>query len=111
MKRKLIVIIGLIITVLFLSGCLNNDDTVKYTKIGKVKYIEYDVAFGGTFTDWRNEIVFYDGTCLFTKYDDDLRWIEYNRTGKFYFDKTSREYDGWTYTWYDFQGVEWIDEN
>jgi len=106
--KKEIIVIGLFITVLFLTGCNSNEhETGTRTIEGTVVRIEYDNAFGGTFTDWRDIIYFDDGTIVWSQ-DRDLSTIELNRTGRFYFDKNYFEYDDYWYKFDNFKRVEYI---
>ena len=75
-----IIIILAIISILLLSGCINsaNRDTGILEKTGKVVKINYDVIFGGTFIDWRDDVYFDDGTMMMVK-GGDLSIIEFNK--------------------------------
>ena len=108
MSRKIIVIIGLTITVLFLCGCTDsvNRETGTWIKIGKVTKIDYNRAFGGTFTDWRDDIFFEDGTILFSQ-DKDLSSIRLNETGRFVFEKNYFTYDSHRYRFDNFVSVSY----
>lgn len=106
MPRNLIVILGLTITVLLLSGCAERDTGI-LEKRGQVIKIEYDVVFGGTFTDWRDDIYFDDGTILWVQ-GGDLSIIEYNKTGIYRFRKNYFEYDGTDYEFHKFIGVDYL---
>ena len=110
MKRKLIVIIGLTITVLILTGCITpKRETGTLIKEGKVTAIQHDVIFGGTFTDWRDDIYFDDGTVLSSQ-GKDLSLIVINQTGRFYFEKNYFEYDDAWYKFDNFIRVEYFDD-
>jgi hypothetical protein len=111
MKRNLIVIIGLTITVLFFCGCVETNERGSYIKTGAVTHIRYDVVFGGTFTDYRDELYFNDGTMLMVKYDSDLSSIQLNRTGVFYFEKNYFNYDGREYRFHKLNKVIYDDIN
>ena len=109
MNSKLIVIMGLIITILLLTGCTNNRETGIRMIEGKVVKIDYDDIFGGTFTDWRDIIYFDDGTIVWSQ-ERDLSTIELNRTGRFYFDKNYFEYDDSWYKFDNFVRVKYLDD-
>jgi len=108
--NKELLIIGLLISTLLLVGCTTpNRETGIRIKEGKVVKIEYNVPFGGTFSDWRDDILFDDGTWLFSQ-ERDLSSIELNRTGRFYFDKNYFEYDGRDYKFDNFIRVVYSDD-
>jgi len=71
--------------------------------------INSDVVFGGTFTDWRDDIYFSDGTMVSSQ-GRDLSSIQLNRTGKFYFDMNYFEYDDCWYEFDNFIRVEYYDD-
>lgn len=111
MKTKLIVIIGLVIMIMFLCGCNHSQrETGELTKYGKVMKIKEDVIFGGTFTDWRDELYFNDGTILWIENSCDLSSIELNRSGTFFFEKNYFTYDGVDYEFHEFRYVRWDSE-
>jgi len=107
---KKVFIIGLAISVLFLSGCIDsaNRDTGILEKKGTVIRIEYDVIFGGTFTDYRDDLYFDDGTMLMVQ-GGDLSQIELNRTGLYRFRKNHFDYEGARYKFHKLIGVEYLD--
>lgn len=107
---KKVMIIGLFITILLLSGCIEsgNRDRGILEKKGSVYNIEYDVIFGGTFTDYRDELYFNDGTMLMIQ-GGDLSTIECNKTGIYRFRKNYFDYEGSRYKFHKFIGVEYLD--
>jgi len=109
MTRNLIVIIGLIISILLLSGCIEIPyrDNGIFEKMGAVKKIKYNVIFGGTFTDWRDELYFEDGDCLWIQ-GGDLSQIELNKTGVYRFRKNYFDYEGYRYKFHKLLGVEYL---
>ena len=78
-------------------------------KEGRVVHIEYDVIFGGCFTDWRHEIYFDDGSILWTDSDDNLTCIQYNLTGIYKFEKNYFYYEECFYKFHDFIEVEYLE--
>lgn len=101
-----ILVIGVVILLTgLLSGCAERDIGI-LEKRGTVTKIEYDVIFGGTFTDWRDDIYFDDGTMLMVQ-GGDLSIIEFNRTGIYRFRKNYFEYDGVDWEFHKFIGVEY----
>ena len=109
-KKKLI-IIGLVFTVLFMciSGCTGKNNQM--VKEGKVMKIEYDNAFGGTFTDWYDALYFEDGSIVWVQErEQDLSSIRLNTTGKFYFEKNYFTYNkGVEYKLHKFEGAIYYD--
>lgn len=104
-----VIVIGLSILLIgILSGCADERDSGILEKRGNVIKIEYDVIFGGTFTDYRDELYFDDGTMLMIQ-GGDLSTIELNRTGIYRFRKNYFEYDGTDYKFHKFIGVEYLD--
>ena len=100
----------IILFLTMLSGCTTpNRETGTWIKEGIVTKIEYDVIFGGTFTDWRDDIYFDDGTILSSQARD-LSSIRLNEAGRYYFDKNYFEYDGYYYKFDNFIRVEYYDE-
>ena len=106
---KKIIAIGLIISILLLSGCVEsgNRDRGILEKKGSVYKIEYDVIFGGTFTDYRDDLYFDDGT-MFMVQGGDLSIIEFNRTGIYRFRKNYFDYEGVNYKFHKLIGVEYL---
>lgn len=104
--KKLIVIVGLIILISILSGCAERDSGILEKK-GIVYKIEYDVIFGGTFTDYRDDVYFDDGTMLMVQ-GGDLSIIEFNRTGIYRFRKNYFNYEGTDYKFHKLIGVEYL---
>ena len=109
MQRKLIVILGLTFTVLLLAGCIHTNETGILVKEGKVTKVRYDVIFGGTFTDWRDEMYFDDGTMLMIQ-NSDLSNIRLNTTGRFVFEKNYFDYDGHRYKFHKLLSVTYYDD-
>lgn len=106
-NKKVWLSIILLLVATLLSGCVHHNETGILIKEGIVIDLEYDIIFGGTFTDWRDEITFEDGTCLWVKYDSDLSSIELNKFGRYYFEKNYFEYDGCMYEFHKFIRVEY----
>lgn len=105
---KIIIAVGLIITILLLCGCAERDTGILEKK-GEVIRIEYDDYFGGTFTDVRDNIYFADGTCLWIQ-GGDLSIIELNRTGIYRFRKNYFEYEGVDWEFHKLLGVEYLND-
>lgn len=99
----------LIIPLLLFSGCISGNDVHDYYKEGIVIEIEYDVIFGGTFTDWRNEIIFRDGTRLWIDKDSDLSSVRLNESGRYHFKTNFFDYDGIKYEFYNLVDVRYND--
>jgi hypothetical protein len=106
--KKILLITGLILSVLLLSGCQTRDHSI-WCKHGTVVKINEGVIFGGTFTDWRDDIYFSDGTVLWSQ-EKSLFGIELNRSGRFFFEKNYFTYDGCEYKFDNFVRVEYDDE-
>lgn len=106
--KKILFFISIILIILLFSGCQERE-TGRWVKEGKVIKINYDVIFGGTFTDWRDDIFFDDGTVLSSQARS-LSGIELNRSGLFYFDKNYFEYEGAYYKFDNFIRVEYLDD-
>lgn len=106
MKWLLILIIPLFI----LSGCISGNDVHDYYKEGVVTNIEYDIVFGGTFTDWRNELIFDDGTKLWIDRDSDLSMVRLNELGMYHFKTNFFDYDGCKYEFYNLIDVRYYDD-
>ena len=104
--KKIIILIGLIISVLLLSGCMSDKYVNSYYKEGIVIEIEYNIIFGGTFTDWRDELHFEDGTTLWIK-DSDLSVVRLNESGMYHFKTNSFDYDGREYKFYKLVDVRY----
>ena len=109
-----IIIIGVTLFVAWLTYMIATSDfssdreTGIWMKEGAVVKIEYDVPFGGTFSDWRDDIYFADGTMISSQ-ERALSSIELNRNGTFYFDKNYFEYDGREYKFDNFKYVIYDD--
>lgn len=69
----------LLIPLLFLTGCINQDKV--FDKEGIVIEIEYDVVVGGTYTDWMHFVYFDDGSVFACRRTETIDLIELNRTG------------------------------
>jgi len=104
---KGIIAVGLIITIMMLSGCAERDTGILEKK-GEVVKIEYDVIFGGTFTDYRDDLYFNDGTMLMVQ-GGDLSQIELNRTGLYRFRKNYFDYEGSRYEFHKLLSVEYYE--
>jgi len=98
-----LVVLSVIVVVVF-SGGLPKRETGERIKEGIVVRIDYDVIFGGSFTDWRDDIFFKDGTILSSQ-GRDLSSIRLNESGKFYFDKNYFEYNE---CWYEFDNFRYV---
>ena len=107
MSGKIIVILGLTITVLFLCGCTNQNERGTLIKEGTVTEIEYDIVFGGTFTDWRDELHFKDGVTLWIQ-DSDLSNVPIGEYARYIFEKNYFEYDGIEYKFYKLIRIEYL---
>ena len=103
---KKVIFALLTITLFLLCGCAERDIGI-LEKRGEVIRIDYDVIFGGTFTDYRDDVFFADGTMLMVQ-GGDLSVIEFNRTGIYRFKKYYFEYDGVDYKFHKFIGVEYL---
>ena len=98
-KSKLdIIFITVVILTLMTMGFVfyNSSEPDLLVKYGSVRRIEYDVVFGGSFTDWRDELYFKDGTVLWCQ-DSDLTGIVRNVNATFYFEKDYFTYDNYDY--------------
>ena len=100
----------IIILLILLSGCIGGNDVHDYYKEGVVIEIEYDIIFGGTFTDWRNEITFEDGINLWIDKDSDLSDVRLNESGMYHFKTNFFDYDGSRYEFYDLIDVRYYDD-
>jgi len=101
-----IILIGLIFSVLLLSGCINQDKV--FDKEGIVYKIEYDMVVGGTYTDWMHFVYFNDGSVFACRRTDKINLIELNRTGVYtlqerFYDKG----DGYIDEYYELVGVKY----
>ena len=76
---------------------------------GAVTEIEHDIVFGGTFTDWRNELHFDDGTELWIDHDCDLSGVKIGIPGRYTFEKNYFKYDGAWYRFHILKGVQYFD--
>jgi len=76
---------------------------------GAVTEIEHDIIFGGTFTDWRNELHFEDGTELWIDRDCDLSGVKIGIPGRYTFEKNYFKYDGAWYNFHILKGVQYFD--
>jgi len=105
---KKILLVGLIITILFLSGCVGQNN--KMIKEGKVIKVDYDNSFGGTFTDWYDALYFDDGSIVWVQErEQDLSSIRINITGKFYFEKNYFTYNNVKYKLHKYEGAIYYD--
>ena len=103
--KGILLITGIILSVMLLSGCQTRDRDI-WCKQGTVVKIDENVIFGGTFTDWRDDIYFSDGTVLSSQRCN-LFGIELNRSGRFYFEKNYFTYNGCEYRFDNFVRVEY----
>lgn len=92
------------------SGCISGNDVHDYYKDGVVTEIEYDIIFGGTFTDWRNELHFDDGAKLWIDKDSDLSQVRLNESGMYHFKTNFFEYNGCKYEFYNLIDVRYYDD-
>jgi len=76
---------------------------------GAVIEIERDIIFGGTFTDWRNELHFEEGTKLWMDRDCDLSGVKIGIPGRYTFEKNYFMYDGAWYHFHELKGVQYFD--
>lgn len=106
--KKILLMVGLIFSFLLLSGCQTRDNSI-WCKHGTVIKINEHIIFGGTFTDWRDDIYFNDGTVL-SNQEGSLYSIQLNRTGWFYFEKNYFTYEGVQYKFDNFVRVVYDDE-
>ena len=109
MKEILVIVIS-ILCVGSLSGCIGGNDVHDYYKDGVVVEIEHDIIFGGTFTDWRNDMHFEDGTKLWIEHDSDLSSVRLNKSGMYHFKTNFFTYDGCKYEFYDLIDVRYYDD-
>lgn len=105
--KKIIGILGIILIFSLVSGCTTNERGT-WKKHGTVIKINEDVIFGGTFTDWRDDIYFDDGTILWSQ-ENSLFGIQLNRSGWFYFEKNYFTYEDFQYKFDNFLRVEYDD--
>ena len=99
-----------LIGITILSGCIHTNDVHDYYKKGIVTEIEYDIIFGGTFTDWRDELHFEDGTNLWIDKDSDLSIVRLNESGMYHFKTNFFDYDGTRYEFYNLIDVRYYDD-
>ena len=106
-----VIIIIMLLSVGLVSGCteLSGRETGTWVKIGRVVKINDDVVFGHTFTDWRDDIYFDDGTILESQ-GADVSSIQLNKLGRFFFEKNYFTYDGSRYKFDNFMRVEYLYE-
>jgi len=104
-----IILIVLIFSILLLSGCMSDRYVNSYYKDGIVTEVEYDIIFGGTFTDWRDELHFEDGTTLWIQ-DSDLSKVRLNESGIYHFKTNFFDYDGREYKFYKLVGIRYYDD-
>jgi len=114
MKRNLIVIFGLTITVLFLSGCQRHNcesNNEKFTKTGIVKYTEWYGGTIGIFFDDGSQLGLSDSpNAEYTLLQmDELLISGVNYT--FYYHKECVMSDGNTEWWYEGQVIDRIKVN
>jgi len=76
---------------------------------GAVTEIEHDIIFGGTFTDWRNELHFDDGTKLWIDRECDLSGVKIGILGRYTFEKNYFKYDSAWYNFHILKGVQYFD--
>jgi len=91
------------------SGCIQGNDIHDYYKEGIVVDIDEDVIFGGTFTDWRHDIKFADGTKLWLEHETDLSKIRLNEYGRYHFKTNFFTYDDCKYEFYNLIDVRYND--
>ena len=89
---------------------MSGNDVHDYNKDGSVTEIEYDIVFGGTFTDWRNELHFDDDTWLWIDKDSDLSIVRLNVSGAYHFKTNFFTYDGRRYEFYNLVDVRYYDD-
>ena len=87
MKRNLIVVLVLIISILF-CGCI--DDSETFVKEGIVYKIDYGNVVGFTYTDWEDDLHFLDGDVFWIR-SDNTHLVRLNVTGVYTFEKLSYE--------------------
>jgi len=109
MNKKIILFCMLLLSVGLLSGCTSDKYVNSYYKDGIVTEVEYDIIFGGTFTDWRDELHFGDGTRLWIK-DSDLSIVRLNESGMYHFKTNFFTYDGREYKFYKLIDVRYYDD-
>ena len=103
-----IFISGLAIAIL-VSTFVHGNDVHDYYKTGIVTEIENDISFGFSFTDWRNDLIFADGTRLWIEHDCDLSKVRFNETGIYHFKTNFFEYDGSKYEFYNLIDVFYLE--
>ena len=113
LKKLIPIYIIMIIVALFLVFGLPNllgNDVHDYYKKGTIIEIDRDVVFGGTFTDWRHDLHFNDGTVLWLDHDSDLSLIRSNVSGMYHFKTNFFTYDGSRYEFYKLIDVRYYDD-
>lgn len=97
-----------LIPLMFLSGCVSND-IHDYYKDGVVIGIDEDVMFGASFTDWRHDVCFDDGTVLWLERESDISKIRLDEFGEYHFVTNFFEYEGTNYEFYRLIDVEYYE--
>ena len=109
-----IIVVALVVFLLVInSGNILNftvgREKGELVKMGTVTKIEYDVIFGGTFTDWRHDMFFEDGTILWVETRNDLSRVKIGISARYVFEKNYFTYDGIKYEFHDLKAVQYLD--